>query len=126
MTQRNQIYKCKVCGNIVEVIHSGVGELVCCGQPMILMEEKKEEVGQEKHVPVIQETDEGIKVTVGSNPHPMEQEHYIEWIQVISGGESHRKFLKPGEKPEATFRINKEEVEKVREFCNIHGLWRTN
>ena len=126
MTQRNQVYKCNVCGNIVEVLHEGIGELVCCGQPMELMNEKTEDTGKEKHVPVIEETSKGVKVKVGSNSHPMEKNHYIEWIQLIVDGKVHRKFLNPGEKPEAEFKVDKKEVEMAREYCNVHGLWRNN
>lgn len=123
MTELKQIYKCNICGNIVEVLHTGAGELVCCGQPMELKEEKAEEEGQEKHLPVIEKTKTGVKVKVGSVPHPMEEKHYIEWIQVIADGKSCRKFLKPGEKPEAEFEIKAEKIE-AREYCNVHGLWK--
>lgn len=123
MTDINQIYKCEVCGNIVEVLHKGAGELVCCGKPMILQQEKTTDEGQEKHVPVIIKTETGIKVKVGAKPHPMEDTHYIEWIQVFAGGESHRKFLSAGEKPEAEFNVKGEHIE-AREYCNKHGLWK--
>ena len=123
MTNVNEVYRCNVCGNIVEVLHAGAGELVCCGQPMELLKEKTEDEGQEKHVPVIEKTDTGIKVKVGSVPHPMEENHYVEWIEVIAGGKVYRKFLKPGEKPEAEFKINAGDVE-AREYCNVHGLWK--
>lgn len=124
MTQIKQIYKCNICGNIVEVLHSGVGQLVCCGQPMELLKEKIEDVGQEKHVPVIEKTENGIKVKVGSIPHPMEENHYIEWIEIIVDGKSCRKFLKPKDQPEAEFELQGEKIE-AREYCNIHGLWKT-
>ena len=123
MTEQNQVYKCNVCGNIVEILHAGVGGLVCCGQPMELLKEKSEDEGQEKHVPVIEKTDMGIKVKVGSIPHPMEDNHHIEWIEVIADGKVYRKFLKPGEQPEAEFEIKSENVQ-VREYCNVHGLWK--
>ncbi|OGZ24276.1 MAG: desulfoferrodoxin [Candidatus Nealsonbacteria bacterium RIFCSPLOWO2_01_FULL_43_36] len=123
MTQLKQIYKCSVCGNIVEVIHASGGELVCCGKPMELLVEKTQELGFEKHVPVIERTEQGILVKVGSMPHPMEETHYIEWIEIIADGQSCRKFLKPGDKPEALFEISAKEV-VVREYCNIHGLWK--
>ncbi len=123
MTNVNEVYKCNVCGNIVEVLHAGSGELVCCGQPMELLKEKTEDEGQEKHVPVIEKTDTGIKIKVGSVPHPMEENHYIEWIEVIAGGKVYRKFLKPGENPEAEFEIKAGNVE-AREYCNVHGLWK--
>ncbi|ATZ60820.2 MAG: desulfoferrodoxin [Methanosarcinales archaeon Met12] len=122
--EQNQIYKCNVCGNIVEVLHVGVGELVCCGQPMELLKEKTEDVGQEKHIPVIEKTETGIKVRVGSVPHPMEERHYIEWVVLITDGRVYRKFLRPGDNPEAEFEIKAERIE-AREYCNIHGLWKS-
>ncbi len=124
MTEKLQIYKCNVCGNMVEVIHTGVGELVCCGQPMELLKEKTEDEGNEKHFPVIEKTEKGIKVKVGSVPHPMEEKHYIEWIEVIADGRAYRKFLNPGEAPEAEFEITAEKIE-AREFCNVHGMWKS-
>jgi len=124
MTERLQVYKCEVCGNIVEVLHSGVGELVCCNQPMMLMQPKTEDQGKEKHVPVIEKTNKGVKVKVGSVPHPMEEKHYIEWVAVDTDDGSFRKFLNPNEQPEVEFEI-KEEVLGAREFCNVHGLWIT-
>jgi len=124
MTELKQVYKCSICGNIVEVLHAGIGELVCCGEPMELLKEKTDETGNEKHVPVIEKTETGIKVKVGSIPHPMEEKHYIEWIEIIADGISYRKFLKPGEKPEAEFEIKVGKIE-AREYCSIHGLWRS-
>ena len=123
MTQQNQVYKCNVCGNIVEVTHTGVGQLVCCGQPMEQLSEKTEDIGREKHVPIIKKTEKGILVKVGSVPHPMQEVHYIEWIEIIVDGKYCRKFLKPGDKPEAFFEIIADKLE-VREYCNLHGLWR--
>lgn len=123
MTVQKQIYKCNVCGNIVEVLHAGAEQLVCCGQPMELLKEKTEDVGREKHVPVIEKTKEKILIKVGSVPHPMEEKHYIDWIEVIADGKSYRKFLKPGDKPEAEFEIKAGKIE-AREYCNLHGLWR--
>ena len=124
MTKLKQVYKCNICGNIVEVLHSGVGKLVCCGQPMELLTEKSVDVGLEKHVPVIEKAGNKVKVKVGSVPHPMEQKHWIEWIEVIADGRVYRKFLNPGEKPEAEFEITAEKLE-AREYCNIHGLWKS-
>ena len=124
MTERRQIYRCNSCGNIVEVLHAGDGELVCCGQPMELLKEKTEDAGLEKHVPVIEKTETGLKVKVGSVPHPMEEKHYIEWIEVIADGRVYRKFLKPGDKPEAEFELKSEEI-GAREYCTIHGLWKS-
>jgi len=125
MTAKKQVYRCNICGNIVEVLHTGKGELVCCGQPMELLQEKTADVGLEKHVPVIEATDGGIEVKVGDVPHPMEEKHYIEWIEVITDGDSCRKFLRPGDKPEAEFEIGPQKV-TAREYCNIHGLWKSS
>ena len=126
MTELRQIYKCNVCGNIVEVLHTGVGELVCCNQPMELLGGKTEDKGLEKHVPIIEKTETGVKVKVGSIPHPMGKDHYIEWIQVIVNGKSCRKFLNLGDAPEAEFELPVEpEQITAREYCNLHGLWRS-
>jgi len=123
MTERLQIYKCEVCGNIVEMLHEGVGELVCCGQPMTLFAENTVDAAREKHVPLVEKIEGGVKVTVGSVPHPMEEKHYIEWIEVIADGKAYRQFLKPGDSPEATFTIDAQQI-TAREYCNLHGLWR--
>ena len=123
MTERLQVYKCEVCGNIVEVIHEGKGELVCCKEPMKLFVENTVDAAKEKHVPVVEKTEEGVKVKVGSVSHPMEEKHYIEWIEVIADGKAYRQFLKPGETPEAVFDIDAEQV-TAREYCNLHGLWK--
>jgi len=125
MTKQKQVYKCNICGNIVEVLHAGDGQLVCCGQPMELLVEQTADASLEKHVPMIEKTENGIRVKVGSVPHPMEQKHYIEWIEVIADGRLYRKFLKPGDKPEAEFKIAANKIE-AREYCNIHGLWRSS
>jgi superoxide reductase len=123
MAERMQIYKCEVCGNIVEVLHGGKGQLVCCGQPMKLVLENAVDASKEKHVPVIEKAATGITVKVGSVPHPMEEKHYIEWIEIISDGKAYRQFLKPGEQPEATFEVKAENI-VAREYCNLHGLWK--
>lgn len=123
MVKRLEIYACEKCGNIVEAIHGGAGKLVCCGQPMKLLEEKTADAATEKHVPVIEKTEEGVKVKVGSVPHPMLDEHYIEWIEIVADGKAYRQFLNPGNKPEATFCISAEKV-TAREQCNVHGLWK--
>ena len=123
MTERLQVYKCGVCGNIVEVLHEGKGELVCCKQPMKLLVENTVDAAKEKHVPVVEKTAEGIKVKVGSVAHPMEEKHYIEWIEVIADGKAYRQFLKPVDVPEATFNIAAEHL-TAREYCNLHGLWK--
>ena len=124
MAKLNDVYKCNVCGNIVEVVHSGAGELVCCGQPMQLLEPKTEDQGQEKHVPVIEKIEGGYKVKVGSVPHPMEEEHHIEFIELMADGTVYRKYLKAGDNPEAVFMVEASEV-SAREFCNLHGLWKS-
>ena len=124
MTEKLQVYKCEVCGNIVEVIHSGKGQLVCCGKPMVLMEEKTEDQGKEKHVPVVERSREKVGVKVGSIPHPMQEGHYIEWIEIIADAVTQRKFLSAGERPEAEFTVKAENI-SVREYCNIHGLWKS-
>ena len=121
--QKKEIYKCNICGNVVEVLYVGGGELVCCGQPMELLKEKTKEEGMEKHLPVIEKMDRGVRVRIGSALHPMTDEHYIEWIEILVGEKSCRKFLKPGDKPEADFET-KEEINGAREYCNIHGLWK--
>ena len=122
MTELSQIYKCSICGNIVEVLHAGVGQLVCCGQPMELLREKTQDLGQEKHVPVIEKTENGVKVMVGSVPHPMEESHYIEWIEIIADGIIQIKTLRPGDAPEAEFCTKAKKIE-ARELCSVHGLW---
>ena len=117
------IYKCEVCGNIVEVLHGGMGDLVCCNQPMTLLTENTVDAAHEKHVPVIEKTADGYRVKVGSVAHPMEESHYIEWIGLCADGRTYRKFLNPGDAPEAEFCIDAEEV-KAHELCNLHGLWK--
>jgi superoxide reductase len=124
MAKRLEIYKCEVCGNIVEVIHGGAGELVCCGQPMIELEENTVDAATEKHVPVIEKTSDGYLVRVGSVAHPMEEAHYIEWIELMADGQVYRQFLNPGDKPEAIFKIEASTV-TAREYCNLHGLWKS-
>ena len=131
MTEKLQVYKCNVCGNIVEMIESGAGELICCGEPMALQEEKTEEAATEKHVPFIEKIEGGFKVRVriGQNAaHPMEARHHIQWIELLADGKAYREFLNPGDAPEAIFCLAGagEASEKIsaREYCNVHGLWR--
>jgi superoxide reductase len=123
MAEKLQVYKCELCGNIVEVVHGGKGELVCCGQPMKLLVENTVDAAKEKHVPVIETTEEGYKVKVGSAAHPMEEKHYIEWIEVIADGKAYHQFLNPGDAPEASFKVEGNQV-TAREHCNLHGLWK--
>jgi superoxide reductase len=124
MAKFKQIYKCEICGNIVEVVHEGMGELVCCGQPMKELKANSTDAANEKHVPVIEKTEKGIIVKVGSVDHPMEEKHYIEWIEVTNGAWTQKKYLKPGEKPYAEFFVAYNENLVAREYCNIHGLWK--
>ncbi|MBN1386207.1 desulfoferrodoxin [Candidatus Woesearchaeota archaeon] len=123
MTELNEIYKCNVCGNIVEVVHASVGQLVCCGQPMQRLEPNTVDASGEKHVPVLEKTEKGIRVRIGSVAHPMEAAHYIEFIEVLSEGKVYRKYLKPGDAPEAEFGIS--QADFAREYCNLHGLWKS-
>ena len=122
MAKQLEVYKCSLCGNIVEVLHGGVGELVCCGEPMQLLTENTVDAAKEKHVPVIEIGADSITVKVGSVAHPMEEKHYIEWIELIADGKAYRQFLQPGDKPEAVFPVIAKEV-TAREHCNLHGLW---
>jgi superoxide reductase len=124
MAELNQVYKCNICGNIIELLHTGQGQLVCCGEPMELLVEKNQDEGSEKHVPVIEKTEKGYRVKVGSVPHPMEEAHYIEWIEIMVDGKTYKKFLKPGDQPEVEFCLEAENV-SARAYCNIHGLWKS-
>jgi len=123
MPEKLEIYKCEKCGNIVEVIHAGGGELVCCGEPMKLFKENTVDAAKEKHVPVVEKTADGFKVKVGSVAHPMEEKHYIEWVELVVGDKAYRQFLKPGGAPEASFQIKADHA-AAREYCNLHGLWK--
>lgn len=122
-TQIAQIYKCEICGNIVEVLHAGQGALVCCGQPMKLVTENTVDASLEKHVPVIEKIENGYRVSVGSVLHPMIDTHYIEWVELVADGRSYRQFFKPGDTPVAVFEVKAENV-FAREYCNLHGLWK--
>lgn len=125
MEKVNEIYKCEICGNIVELVNVGGGELFCCGQPMKLQEEKSEDSSTEKHVPFIIKEDDKITVKVGENTeHPMMKKHYIQWIELLADGKIYRKFLNPDDKPEAVFCLKADKV-SAREYCNIHGLWKS-
>jgi superoxide reductase len=124
MAEKLQIFKCEVCGNMVEMVHEGQGELTCCGQPMKLFVENTVDAAKEKHVPVKEKAAGGMTVKVGSVPHPMEEKHYIEWIELVSadGTKAYRQFLKPGQTPEAFFPVDGDF--SAREYCNLHGLWK--
>jgi superoxide reductase len=123
MAKRLDVYRCNICGHIIEVLHEGVGTLVCCDEPMEHLTENTVDAAQEKHVPVVEKTDAGYIVTVGSVEHPMTEQHHIEWIELIADGKAYREFLKPGTKPQATFAVEAVEV-SAREYCNLHGLWK--
>jgi len=123
MAERLEVYKCETCGNIVEVLHGGQGELVCCGKPMMHLVENTVDAAKEKHVPVIEKVEGGVKVKVGEVAHPMEEKHLIEWIEIIVDGKAYRQFLNPGETPEATFNVDGDSI-TAREYCNLHGLWK--
>jgi superoxide reductase len=122
MAERLEVYKCEKCGNIVEVLFGGAGELVCCGEPMKLMTENTVDAAKEKHVPVIEKVEGGYKVMVGGVAHPMEEKHYIVWIELVADGKAYRQFLKPGDAPEAFFCVEAAQV-TAKEYCNIHGHW---
>ncbi len=123
MAEKLEIYKCEACGNIVEVLHGGQGELVCCGSPMKLFKENTVDAAKEKHVPVVEKSAGGITVKVGEVAHPMDEKHHIEWIEIIADGVVYRKFLNPGDAPEATFNVTADQV-TAREYCTLHGLWK--
>jgi superoxide reductase len=123
MTHINEIYKCQICGNIAEIVHESGGVLVCCGQPMTQQVENTVDAAKEKHVPIVENVKGGVLVKVGAVEHPMQEAHYIELIEVQTAKKLYRKYLKPGEIPQALFIIN-EEVLSVREYCNVHGLWK--
>ena len=123
MAEKLGIYKCEICGNIVEVVHAGGGDLSCCGAPMVRLKENTVDAAKEKHVPVVEKVDGGYKVSVGSVAHPMADEHYIEWIELIAGDVCYRQFLNPGDTPEAFFPLTADSV-TARELCNLHGVWK--
>jgi len=124
MAEIHGIYKCSICGNVVEVVHAGGGDLSCCGAPMELMKENSVDAATEKHVPVVEKIDGGYKVTVGSVEHPMAEEHYIEWIELAADGHSCRQFLSPGDTPTAVFAVQADVV-TARAYCNLHGVWKS-
>ena len=124
MAEKLQVYKCGICGNIIEVLDAGPGELVCCGQPMKLMAENTVDAAVEKHVPVIEKTDTGFKVKVGEAAHPMEEKHYIQWIELLADNKSYIQFLNPGEAPEAEFCVKADNA-TARAYCNLHGQWKS-
>ena len=122
--ERNQVFKCEHCGNIADVLHGGGPKLFCCGKPMVLLEENTVDAAVEKHVPVVSKVDGGFKVAVGDVAHPMADDHWIEWIEVLADGAVYRRFLDPGEAPEAFFALEADSV-KARAYCNLHGFWKS-
>jgi superoxide reductase len=122
MAARYEVYECKDCGLIVEVLRGAQCDIGCCGKPMEKLTANTVDASREKHVPVIERLADGFKVKIGSVPHPMEEKHYIEWIELLADGRVHRQYLKPGDAPEATFNVKANTV-TAREHCNIHGLW---
>lgn len=123
MTELNQVYRCQVCGNIVEVLHTGQGELVCCGQPMQLLQANTVDASKEKHVPVVEIANDQITVKVGSEPHPMTADHYLEWIELLVDGRVYRQNLRPQDLPQVTFAVTGDKI-SARTYCNLHGLWK--
>lgn len=124
MTKKNQLYRCSICGNIVDVRHMGAGELVCCGKSMNLLIANTQDAATEKHVPVVTRTEEGVEVRVGEVDHPMDDDHYIEWITLITENKTKTIYLTPGDEPRAIFKTTAESG-AVYEYCNLHGLWKT-
>ena len=125
MTELKQVYRCNVCGNIVEILHTGEGELVCCGEPMHLKEANTVDASEEKHVPVVERDGDNLKIKVGSVLHPMDEDHYIESIEIDMKDvdKIEKKYLKPGDKPEVEFHVHGDNFE-IRAYCNLHGLWK--
>lgn len=123
MTERLQVHKCELCEIVAEVLAGGAGVLVCCGQPMQLLKENAVDAAREKHVPVIERVQGGMRIKVGSMPHPMEAQHFVQWVEVVADGKICRQFLQPGQAPEAMFKIEGKQV-AAREYCNLHGLWK--
>ena len=127
MSKQFEVYKCTKCPAIVETLQGGEGTLACCDSPMTLLQEGVTDAAKEKHVPVAEKTEKGIKVKVGSVPHPMEEKHWVQWVELLGDTFSHKHFLKPGDAPEAEFVCDcacKSRI-TVREYCNLHGHWKT-
>ncbi len=125
MSQKNTVYKCAICGNVATILHAEAPDIHCCGQPMnVLMENTDDDAAVEKHVPVIEKTNTGTKVKVGSAPHPMEAAHFIEWIELSDGTQICRKFLSSNDKPEADFCLTGDKL-IAKAYCNIHGFWKS-
>jgi len=125
MLERGQIFRCNTCGNMFELIMVGGGTPTCCGSDLELLSDDPKDVGAEKHIPIIEKTGSGVKVKVGKVPHPMEEKHYIAWIEIITDKGTQRVYLKPGDLPEAEFMVDDISNIKAKEYCIIHGLWRS-
>lgn len=125
MSNQLEIYHCALCGQLIEVLQAGGGELVCCEQPMKCMVEGTTDAAKEKHVPTIEKTATGYLVKVGAVAHPMEEKHYIQWVELVADGVSYTQFLKPGDAPQAEFCIQANHV-IAREYCNLHGHWKAS
>ena len=125
MPERLEVYQCKLCSNIVEVLRGGGGSLSCCETPMTHLKENTVDAAVEKHVPVVEAVDGGYVVKVGDVPHPMGADHYIEWIELSTEDNTfvQRQMLTPSSEPEATFKTNAAKV-VARAYCNLHGLWK--
>lgn len=124
MTKVKELYKCSICGTVIEVVHPGAPALVCCQQPMTKLDALAQDGAKEKHVPVLEAAPAGLLVKVGEVPHPMEEKHSIRFIEVITADQVLRAELTPGQKPEAVFAVALADVLEVREYCNLHGLWK--
>lgn len=133
MTKINEIYHCSICGNIISVFHDGPGVLSCCDQTMSLLKSNTIEASLEKHIPVFQKTKKGFKIQVGSIPHPMEEKHFIEWLEFAIEDKIIRKQFRPGEKAELIIECQnynldnckKDNPKWIRAYCNLHGLWKS-
>lgn len=125
MTKKLEMYKCEVCGNLIEVVLAGDGDLVCCNQPMILLKPNTVDAAKEKHVPFFEKKGEELDIRIGSEPHPMTNEHYIQFIEAISKDERYvkRKYLYPNEEPVLTLKCYDVGSIIAKENCNLHGLW---
>lgn len=126
MARDFKVFRCPHCGNIVTVMNYGGGTLVCCGDPMILVVAGEQETAsKEKHVPVVAVVDSMIEVTVGSVPHPMTPEHYIQWISIVTDSSVYTQYLKASDAPKASFALPAGTADyEVYAYCNIHGLWK--
>lgn len=123
--KRSTFYRCPVCGNIVVKVADGAGELCCCRQPMQIIEANTSDGAHEKHVPAVTLEGDTITVNVGEVDHPMLDEHFIQWVYVVTEEGVIARCLKPGEPPRATIQLGGQKPIEVYEYCNLHGLWKT-